>query len=186
MPSLELNKILASFLFACLILSGVATLVDYVYAPPEAEQSGYIIAVDENESAGSGGDSNSKDGFSIDIAKLLVSADIERGKVIAKKCLSCHTLDKGGSHKNGPNLWGVLGSGKAAHDGFSYSKALVQLGGVWSYDDLALFLHKPKEYVKGTKMSFVGIRKEQDIADVILYLRTLHDSPPTLPEVKEE
>ena len=102
-------------------------------------------------------------------------------RLFNQQCKSCHTVDKGGANKVGPNLWSVVGRKKASHDGFSYSSALQGKGGDWSYEDINHMIFKPQGYVRGTKMAFAGLVKEQDRADVIAYLRTMSDSPAPLP-----
>ena len=116
------------------------------------------------------------------IGPKLAGANAEAGKAIfMKQCFTCHTIDKGGANKVGPNLWNVVGRKVASHEGFSYSSALQAKGGEWSYEDLNHMIFKPTAYVKGTKMAFAGLAKEQDRADVEAYLRSMADSPKPLP-----
>ena len=116
------------------------------------------------------------------IGPKLKDANIDHGKALfQQQCFTCHTVDKGGANKVGPNLWSVVGRKKASHDGFSYSSALQGKGGDWSYEDINHMIFKPQGYVRGTKMAFAGLVKEQDRADVIAYLRTMSDSPAPLP-----
>ncbi|HEX9328106.1 MAG TPA: cytochrome c family protein [Reyranella sp.] len=116
------------------------------------------------------------------IGPKLASANVEAGKAIfQKQCFTCHTIDKGGPNKVGPNQWGIVGRKVASHEGFSYSSALQAKGGVWSYEDINHMIFKPTSYVRGTKMAFAGLPKEQERADVIAYLRTMADSPQPLP-----
>lgn len=116
------------------------------------------------------------------IGPLLASANVEAGdKLFHKLCFVCHTIDKGGPNKVGPNLWGVVGRKKASHEGFSYSSGLQSKGGDWTYEDINHMIFKPSAYVKGTKMAFAGVHKEKDRADIIAYLRTMSDSPKPLP-----
>ena len=116
------------------------------------------------------------------IEPLLVKANIEHGQDVAKKCLQCHTLDKGGPNKVGPNLWGVVGNKVAHMASYSYSSVFKSHGGTWSYEELNDFLYHPSKHMPGTKMSFGGLKKAQDRADVIAYLRTLSDAPIPLPK----
>jgi cytochrome c len=116
-----------------------------------------------------------------DLNTLLASASAEAGGKQFKKCKACHTTNKGGKDRVGPNLWDVVGRGKAAWPGFRFSGALKGKGGAWTYDDLDLFLAKPKDFAPGTKMSFAGLKNAGDRADVILFLRSLSDSPKPLP-----
>ena len=117
------------------------------------------------------------------IGPKLKDANVEKGKALyVQQCLTCHTIDKGGANKVGPNQWAVVGRKKASHEGFSYSSALQAKGGEWTYEDLNHMILKPQAYVRGTKMAYAGMAKEQDRADLIAYLRTMHDEPlPPLP-----
>jgi cytochrome c len=116
------------------------------------------------------------------IGPKLAGANVDAGKAIfMKQCFTCHTTDKGGANKVGPNLWDIVGRKVASHAGFSYSSALQAKGGDWSYEDINHMILKPTAYVKGTKMAFAGLPKEQERADVIAYLRTMADTPKPLP-----
>ncbi|HEY6715726.1 MAG TPA: cytochrome c family protein [Reyranella sp.] len=116
------------------------------------------------------------------IGPLLAGANVEAGKAIfMKQCFTCHTIDKGGPNKVGPNQWGIVGRKKASHEGFSYSSALQAKGGDWTYEDINHMIFKPQAFVRGTKMAFAGLPKVQERADVIAYLRTMSDSPVPLP-----
>jgi cytochrome c len=117
------------------------------------------------------------------IGPKLKDANVQHGEALFKQqCFTCHTIDKGGVNKVGPNQWDILGRKKASHEGFSYSSALQAKGGEWSYEDINHMIFKPQAFVRGTKMAFAGLAKEQDRADVIAYLRTMHDDPqPPLP-----
>ena len=116
------------------------------------------------------------------IGPKLASANVEAGKAIfQKQCFTCHTVDKGGPNKVGPNLWGVVGRKKGSHEGFSYSSGMQAKGGDWTYEDIDHMIFKPTAYIKGTKMAFAGLPKEQERADVIAFLRTMSDSPQPLP-----
>lgn len=116
------------------------------------------------------------------IGPKLAGANVEAGKAIyMKQCFTCHTIDKGGPNKVGPNQWGVVGRKIASHEGFSYSSALQAKDGVWTYENIDHMIFKPQAFVRGTKMAFAGLPKEQDRADVIAYLRTMSDKPEPLP-----
>jgi cytochrome c len=112
---------------------------------------------------------------------MLASADIAAGEKTFKKCKACHSTKKGGKNKIGPNLWNIVGQGKASAPGYKYSSALSGLGGEWGYQELDGFLANPRGFAKGTKMSFSGLRKAKARAAVIVYLRSLSDQPKPLP-----
>jgi cytochrome c len=108
------------------------------------------------------------------VPALPPGGDAAAGKVaFDKRCLTCHTPDKGGANKVGPNLFGSYGAKKAQTAGFTYSAAMQAKAGEW--DDAALneFLWKPSTYVKGTKMPFAGLSNDKERADVIAYLKSL-------------
>ena len=108
----------------------------------------------------------------IDFATLLANADIEKGKKVFGKCKSCHKLDDG-ANGVGPHLYNVINRDIGSIEGFKYSKALMGIEGVWSIEELNKYLTKPSEYAPGTAMSFAGLKKDKDRADLIEYLNTL-------------
>ena len=116
---------------------------------------------------------------------LLEGADIAKGEKITKACAACHSFEKGGPVKQGPNLWNIVMADKAAAAGFDYSDALKEKGGKWDYDSLNKFLWKPKKYASGTKMNFIGLKKPEDRAAIIAWLRQQADSPAALPSAEE-
>lgn len=116
------------------------------------------------------------------IGPKLAGANVEHGKALFQKlCFTCHTIDKGGANKVGPNQWNLVGRKKGSEEGFSYSSGMKAMTGEWTYEDINHMIHKPTSFVKGTKMAFAGVAKEQDRADIIAYLRTMNDNPPPLP-----
>jgi cytochrome c len=115
-----------------------------------------------------------------EIVPMFAMASMENGEKLSKKCATCHSFDKGGVNKVGPNMWDLINRNKGSVDGFAYSAALVEFGGEWSYSELNKFLLKPKKYIKGTKMNYNGLKKDTDRADIILWLRSLSDSPAPL------
>lgn len=109
-------------------------------------------------------------------AELIAAADVDKGKKAFKKCRACHKLEAG---KNGvgPSLHDIVGRDVASIDGFSYSPAMAEHGGQWTVSELMHFLEKPKAYIKGTKMSFAGVKKPQQRMDIIVYLNSESDNP---------
>lgn len=179
MNGFELNKIAGAIILAALIAMLVSLFTDAIYKPEQAAKRGYQVAVSESEGAASAPAAEEKP---IDITALLATADVAAGQNYMKRCAACHDFSKGGPNKVGPELWGVVGANKGHVTSYSYSSALIAKGGVWDYNNLANFLHKPKKYIPGTKMAFAGIDDQKDIANVIVYLRTLSDSPIPLPK----
>ena len=114
------------------------------------------------------------------IAALLGGADVAKGARTFKKCKACHTVENGGKNKIGPNLWNIVNAGFGQKGGFAYSKPLKAKGGTWTYDALDAFIAKPKVYIPGTKMTFAGIKKAKERANLIAYLRSLSDNPAPL------
>ncbi|MGC0371517.1 MAG: hypothetical protein DGJ47_000206 [Rickettsiaceae bacterium] len=167
MSGLELNKIVAAILLASLIAMLVGFTANILYKPKlEIAERGYQIEVEEGEPQNPG-----EKPEPIDIPKLMAEANAENGAKIVKKCVSCHSFNQGGANKVGPNLFAIVDSKKAAKSSFVYSKTLASMGGSWSIENLYHFLNKPSKYAPGTKMSFAGLRKPTDIADVIAYLK---------------
>jgi cytochrome c len=115
------------------------------------------------------------------LAQLLAGASAEKGRKVTKKCASCHTFDRGGKNKIGPNLYGIIGRGRGSVGAYNYSKAIRDMGGQWGFADLDRFLAKPKAFMAGTKMSFPGLKKAADRAALILYMRAQADQPAPLP-----
>ena len=112
-----------------------------------------------------------------DLQARLAAADAGRGEKVFRKCAACHTVEKGGRKKIGPNLWGIVGAPAGAREGFRYSRAMAAFGGRWTPERLDAYLEKPRALVKGGSMSFAGLKRASDRADVIAYLNGLSDSP---------
>ena len=114
---------------------------------------------------------------SIDMSAFLAMGDIATGEKVFKKCKSCHSIKQGGGNKIGPALWNVMFRKVGGIADYKYSKALTSYGKEWSWEEMNGFLIKPKEWVKGTKMSYAGLKNVKDRAAVILYMNENSDSP---------
>lgn len=180
MDSFELNKLLAALLGTVFVVMSVGIIADSIFAAPVPERPGFLIEAAEAEaSAGEAAEAEEP------IAVLLAAADPAAGETVFKKCTACHTTENGGANKVGPNLWSIVNRPVASHEGFAYSagmKAFAEGGTVWDYEHLSNFLTAPKAAVKGTAMAFAGLKKPDERANIIAYLRTLADSPAPLPE----
>ncbi|HAA92673.1 MAG TPA: cytochrome c family protein [Rhodospirillaceae bacterium] len=176
---LLLNKIAAAAIGALLIGMTAGFITGFVYQPKMLKQ--HVYAIDGGTITESPTDKKPKKSGPDPVAPLLAKADIGAGKKVSGKCTSCHTFSKGGKNKLGPNLWNIIGGKQGGNGQYKYSSAFKKLAGEWSYAEMNKFLWKPKAYVKGTKMSFAGLKKTGDRAALIAYMRSLSDAPKPLP-----
>ncbi|WP_269930901.1 c-type cytochrome [Aminobacter sp. HY435] len=185
MDSFEINKILGGLLGTAFVVFSVSLASDAIFASPVPEKPGFAIeAAEEGGGAAGGGEAAPA---AVPIAQLLASANAEAGAAVFKKCTACHSIEKGGPNKVGPDLWGVVNRPIASHEGFAYSGPMKEFseGGkvVWDFDHLNHFLTSPKGLIKGTAMGFAGIKKDDERANLIAYLNSQSDAPAPLPAV---
>ncbi len=177
------NMGVGAFLGTVFVLMSVSIASEGMFHSEAPEKEGFAIVAEEGTAdAGAG----AQEAAEVDIKPLLLKADAAAGETVFKKCASCHTVDKGGANKVGPNLWGLVDRPIASHEGFSYSAGMKTFaeGGkvVWDYDHLSFFIEAPKKHVPGTAMGFAGVKKPDERANLIAYLREHADTPVALPD----
>jgi cytochrome c len=175
--SLEANKIAAAVLVGGLLTLSVGIATHMIYGTP----SGSAVAA-AGEAAAGGEAAPVEAAAPVDMLPLIAAADPAAGEKAFNKCKSCHTVAKDGKNGVGPNLWGIVGNHNAHMEGFAYSDAIKNLGITWDYDHLNQFLTNPKGYAPGTKMTFAGIKKPEERAALIRWLRDQADAPVALPQ----
>jgi cytochrome c len=167
--NLENNKIFAAVLVAGIVAMLAGFLANKFVSPDELEEDAYPIEVADEPVAGV----EVVEEVVEPIDDLIVAANMENGETLARACAACHSFDKGGPNKIGPNLWGIYNAPYANVDGYAYSDALIEAGGTWDVASLNAFLWKPKKHVPGTKMNYIGMKKPKDRADMVKYLQSL-------------
>ncbi|HMK68817.1 MAG TPA: cytochrome c family protein [Stellaceae bacterium] len=181
MSSIEINKVVASVLLALIVAWASGLLASKLIEPKFPERVAATVPVTPGGASGGAATAPAAEKGPDPIGPLLAAASVDAGKTVAKKCVACHTFDKGGRNGVGPNLWSVVGD-EVAHDrgGYSFSSALQKKGGEWTPDNLNEWLWRPQAFAKGTKMTFVGLPSAKERADIIAYLNSLSDSPKPL------
>lgn len=180
MSSFEINKIAGAILGVLTFTMLTSFAGELIFAEKKAKVAGYALPGIESASAAPTAAAPAAE----PIAKRLATADATKGQSTFRQCTACHTPEKGGANKVGPNLWGVLDRAKGAVTGFGYSAALKTIAGKgekWGYAELDKFLENPKGYMPGTSMSYGGIANPATRADMVAYLRSLADTPAALP-----
>ena len=186
MSSFELNKIVGALLVAVLTLVVIGKIGDNLVPTGAGHGGGHGGGHGDAKAVMTASAPAPKAEEPLEpISGLLASASVEDGMKVAKKCAACHDFAKDGKNKIGPKLWNTVGAKRGSHEGFSYSNALLEKEGNWTYESLNAFLAKPKDYIPGTKMSFAGLKKTSERAELIAYLRTLADTPAPLPTQEE-
>jgi len=178
MASQEANKIAGAVLMAGLIAMASGFVARALVHPTELKQLAFAV---EKPDAPAAGQVAAAPVEVPPVTPLLAKADLAVGEASAKKCAACHTFDKGGPNRVGPNLFDVVGRKPGQVAGFAYSKPLAAVAEEWNYEHLNKYLNNPKAAIPGNKMAFAGIPKLDERAALIAWLRSKSDSPKPLP-----
>ena len=173
-----MNKIIVSIFLAIIIVVGINKITDIIYHVEKPEKSAYQVA-----SSSSTGDEKSEDNSeanSGDIMALFASASAADGEKVFKKCAACHSISKGGGNKIGPALYNVLSRQAGSLPDYKYSKGMIAFAKIWTPQEMDGFLIKPKDWVKGTKMAYAGLKDPKERASLILYMNNNMDNPLSL------
>jgi cytochrome c len=178
------NMSVGALLATVFVMMTVSIASEGIFHSPAPVTAGFAIAAAEEPAAGAAGAETAA--AIVPVGQLMASADATAGAAVFKKCQSCHSIEKGGPNKVGPDLWGVVGRPVATHEGFSYSAGMKEFskGGqeTWTFDHLNHFLSGPKAFVKGTAMGFAGLKNDKERANLLAYIREQSDSPLPLPD----
>lgn len=176
MSDLTFNKIAGGLLATGLVIFGLRELTTIVFEQEPPEKAGYAVAVAEEATEG---------GPAAEVAPdwgtVIPVTDVAVGQAVSAKCASCHTFTAGGANGTGPNLFGVLGRKIGGLGGYSYSPGMTAFAAghpTWTWDELDQFLKAPQKHVAGTKMTFVGLKKQEDRIAMMAYLHTLGSTLP--------
>ena len=172
-----MNKIIVSIVFAIILVLGINKVTDVIFYVEKPEKSAYQVASVTTVASTTSAETDSVSSDSGNIMALFASASAAEGAKVFKKCAACHSIAEDGGNKIGPALWGVLGRPAGSIPDYKYSKAMAAHGKNWSFEEMNGFLIKPKDWIKGTKMSFAGLKKAKERAAVILYMNENTNSP---------
>ena len=169
-----MNKIIVSIIFAIILVIGINKVTDVIFYVEKPEKSAYQIASVTTVASTASAETSSETG---NIMAVFTSTSAAEGAKVFKKCAACHSIAEGGKNKIGPALWGVLGKQTGSVSDYKYSKGMSAYGKPWSFEEMNGFLTKPKDWIKGTKMSFAGLKNIKERAAVILYMNKNTDNP---------
>ena len=172
-----MNKIIVSIVLAIILVLGINKITNIIFYVEKPEKPAYQVATMSTTTNTKTSETGTESFDSENIAALFASTSAADGAKVFKKCAACHSITKGGANKIGPALWGVIGRQAGSIQDYKYSKAMAAHGKVWTFDEMNGFLIKPKDWIKGTKMPFAGLKKAKERAAVILYMNENGDSP---------
>ena len=175
MNSFEINKIITAILVTILVVFGIGKISNIIFDKEDKDIVAYKVEAPEGSAVQVSTET------SVDISALLALGDVEHGKKVFKKCAACHSINAGGGNKIGPKLWNVMFRPVASISDYKYSQALSTYGKEWTWEEMNGFLLKPAKWIKGNKMGFAGLKKEEDRASVMLYLNQNSENPKPLP-----
>jgi len=169
-----MNKIIVSIVFAIILVVGINKIADVIFYVEKPEKSAYQVESVTTVASTASAEASSETG---NIMAVFASTSAAEGAKVFKKCAACHSIAEGGKNKIGPALWGVLGRQAGSLPDYKYSKAMATHGKKWSFEEMNGFLIKPKDWIKGTKMSYAGLKSEKERAAVILYMNQNTNNP---------
>ena len=175
MNSFEINKIITAILVTILVVFGIGKISDVIFDKDDKNIVAYKVEAPEGLATQASTET------SVDISALLALGDVAHGEKVFKKCKACHSIKQGGGNKIGPKLWNVMFRPVGSIADYKYSKALSTYGKEWTWEEMNGFLIKPAKWIKGNKMGFAGLKKEEDRASIMLYLNENSNNPKTLP-----
>jgi len=172
-----MNKIIVSVILAIILVFGINKIADVIFYVEKPEKSAYQVDSVTTVASTTTTETNSVGSDSGNIMALFASTNAADGAKVFKKCAACHSIAEGGANKIGPALWGVIGRKAGSVPNYKYSKAMAAYSKNWSFEEMNGFLIKPKDWIKGTKMSFAGLKNAKDRASVILYMNKNSSNP---------
>ena len=172
-----MNKIIVSVILAIILVFGINKIADVIFYVEKPEKSAYQVNGVTTVASTTTTETNSVGSDSGNIMALFASTNADDGAKVFKKCAACHSIAEGGANKIGPALWGVIGRKAGSVPNYKYSKAMAAYSKNWSFEEMNGFLIKPKDWIKGTKMSFAGLKNAKDRASVILYMNKNSSNP---------
>lgn len=183
MDDLRFNKIAGAVLATGLMFMGISTIAGMLYSPHgEAEELAYGNDIWKAYKEGSTTTVEEEKPLPFPQPYWVEAMSMSKGETVFKKCAACHNVDQGGAHGTGPALYGIVGSVAGQQPGFNYSSAMAESAITWDFEALDAYLARPRAYVPGTAMTFVGLKKPEDRAAIIEYMRMNADAPMAKPE----